>query len=253
MFSTGVIAYTLLRGSTPFCDREHPECCKYGAYCIEDRVVTGNRVLNEDYRMEEDSYWNHVSDEAKDLIQSLLTVNPRNRLSAKEALAHEWMSSDIDDKLEGISLSYNFKAFEKYNRGRRNLRKFAHAAQAVIKMRKSISNATTQTAAGSSSTTSTGIESNESNDFMGITDNTLDNSYNNGLCRLCDSFEVGRDQFPIEEEEEDEERERCASTVFHVDDGCYGCNYVMPFDTQKQQSRNNVFMQWLPTKIAIHT
>jgi serine/threonine protein kinase len=228
MFSIGVIAYTLLRGSTPFCSREHPKCRIYGAYCIEDRVVCDHRVLNQEYKMEEEPYWHHVSFEAKDMVRSLLVMDPNQRLSAKEALAHKWMSSDKDAELEAINLSYNFMAFETYNRGRRNLRKFAHAAQAVIKMRKSISNATTQTSA-------TGIESNGSSSigFMGgstCTDNTRANGDRDEMCRVCDSFDFEVNHFSRDEGEKDE-RDRAASTVFYDGTNRSSENeFIFPFD-----------------------
>src|SRR5687768_3504020 len=38
-------------------------------------------------------YWNQVSDEAKDLILKMLTVDPNARITAKEALNHPWVSS----------------------------------------------------------------------------------------------------------------------------------------------------------------
>ena len=34
----------------------------------------------------EDEIWDHISPEAKDLVQKLLTYNPDNRISADQAL-----------------------------------------------------------------------------------------------------------------------------------------------------------------------
>ena len=42
----------------------------------------------------DDEVWDKVSDEAKDLIKKLLTVEPSKRLNATEALRHEWFSTD---------------------------------------------------------------------------------------------------------------------------------------------------------------
>jgi serine/threonine protein kinase len=38
-------------------------------------------------------YWDNISNEAKDLIRRLLVVQPEKRLSAKQALKHEWFTT----------------------------------------------------------------------------------------------------------------------------------------------------------------
>ena len=42
--------------------------------------------------------WNDVSALAKDLICKLLTVNPRDRLTCKQCLAHAWFSAELEEK-----------------------------------------------------------------------------------------------------------------------------------------------------------
>merc|ERR1712183_1149420 len=76
-------------------------------------------------------YWGDISAEAKDLIASLLTVNPEKRLSADGALNHSWMKSD-DTYLEGKDLGVNLAEFKKFN-GRR---KFKSTVKAVILVNK---------------------------------------------------------------------------------------------------------------------
>ena len=39
--------------------------------------------------------WGKVSEESKDLIQRMLIIEPRKRLSAEEVLAHEWFKLDL--------------------------------------------------------------------------------------------------------------------------------------------------------------
>ena len=39
----------------------------------------------------QDAVWGNVSDEAKDFITRLLTVDPSQRMSAAEALQHDWI------------------------------------------------------------------------------------------------------------------------------------------------------------------
>lgn len=73
-----------------------------------------------------DEYWGSVSKDAKNLISSLLTVDPAKRLSAKEALSHKWMVAD-GKVLAAQDLGKNLDEFKKYNARR----KFKGAVKAV--------------------------------------------------------------------------------------------------------------------------
>ena len=79
MWSAGVIIFILLGGYPPFACPDQNE--------LYEMIKTGN------YEFEED-YWGHISAEAKDLIASLLTVDPNKRLSATEALQHVWINTE---------------------------------------------------------------------------------------------------------------------------------------------------------------
>ncbi|KNC46360.1 CAMK/CAMK1 protein kinase [Thecamonas trahens ATCC 50062] len=79
LWSVGVILYILLCGFPPFYDEN--------LSVLFDQIMSGQF----DYPS---PYWDHVSDEAKDLIEALLTVNPKTRLTAAEALDHEWLAVD---------------------------------------------------------------------------------------------------------------------------------------------------------------
>jgi len=72
LWSLGVLLYVMLCGYLPF---GSTSAAKSAAY-----VMTG-----------ED--WEHVSDEAKDLVSKLLVVNPEKRLSAAEVLEHPWVTA----------------------------------------------------------------------------------------------------------------------------------------------------------------
>lgn len=39
-------------------------------------------------------YWSHVSNEAKDLIRRMMTVDPSKRISASQALESGWIMAD---------------------------------------------------------------------------------------------------------------------------------------------------------------
>jgi serine/threonine protein kinase len=89
LFSVGVILFVLLGGYLPFDDKD------------EDKIF--DRTRNGDYIFYPD-HWNKVSKSAKNLVITLLTVNPSNRASAQLALDHEWMRR-TDEALAKRSLS----------------------------------------------------------------------------------------------------------------------------------------------------
>ncbi len=76
MWSLGVIVYILLCGYPPF----------YGE--SEKQIYEMVRVGKFDFPDEE---WGRVSPQAKDLIEKMLIVDPKDRLTAKEALQHPWL------------------------------------------------------------------------------------------------------------------------------------------------------------------
>jgi calcium/calmodulin-dependent protein kinase I len=74
-----------------------------------------------------EEYWGQVSIDAKDLISSLLTVNPDRRLSGEQALFNKWILGD-DAQLAGKDLGKNLKEFKRFNAKR----KFKGAVKAVM-------------------------------------------------------------------------------------------------------------------------
>ena len=79
MWSVGILLYILLGGYPPFID--------------DDQAELFRKISNCDYEFYPEEF-NKVSDDAKDLISSLLEVNPKKRLSAREALDDLWICSD---------------------------------------------------------------------------------------------------------------------------------------------------------------
>ena len=111
MWSLGVIVYILLGGYPPFIEQNQRELFR--------KIRKGQYEFHEEY-------WGSVSDDAKDLISSLLTVQPAKRLSAEEALQHKWMVKDAS-VLAGQDLGTNLTELRKYNAKR----KFKAAVNAV--------------------------------------------------------------------------------------------------------------------------
>jgi len=79
MWSAGVIMYILLCGYPPFYsdnDAELFESIMHARYTFHS------------------PYWDHISEDAKNLIRSLLVADPTKRLTAADALNAQWFTSD---------------------------------------------------------------------------------------------------------------------------------------------------------------
>lgn len=112
MWSLGVIVYILLGGYPPFIEQNQRELFR--------KIRKGQYEFHEEY-------WGSVSDDAKDFISCLLTVQPSKRLSAAEALNHKWMKKEAHVLAEQ-DLGSNLSELRKYNAKR----KFKAAVNAVI-------------------------------------------------------------------------------------------------------------------------
>lgn len=84
MWSVGVIIYFLLAGHLPFNANDQQDLfqlIRLGKFSFESK------------------YWAGISDEAMDLIEKLLEVDPASRATASEALESEWIQGLDDDAL----------------------------------------------------------------------------------------------------------------------------------------------------------
>jgi len=91
-----VCTFLLLRGALPFYDSDLRNL--YRQIC-EKRVDM------------EDKYWRNISSGAKNFILKLLDRNPKERLAAKEALLHPWLTFTGQD----IHLSDTLDQLRTYN------------------------------------------------------------------------------------------------------------------------------------------
>jgi len=84
MWSVGIVLFVLLVGYPPFMD--------------DNQKILFRKIRLGDFKyLEED--WMDISPGARDLIDAFLTVDPLNRITASEALQHEWISELDDDDL----------------------------------------------------------------------------------------------------------------------------------------------------------
>lgn len=79
MWSAGITLYILL--------------CGYRPFESQDKDVLREKIQAGVYQFEPE-WWDPVSNEAKDLVASLLVVDPTRRLTASKALQHSWFNTD---------------------------------------------------------------------------------------------------------------------------------------------------------------
>ncbi|CAM9683589.1 unnamed protein product, partial [Discosporangium mesarthrocarpum] len=114
MWSIGVIMYILLGGYPPFHDDNQAK--------LYMKIKKGTVVFHP-------QYWNTVSDEAKDLIRRLLTLDQSKRATVDQALNHPWITGDAKE-LEKRDLGKNMEKLRLFNARR----KFKSAIASVSKV-----------------------------------------------------------------------------------------------------------------------
>jgi calcium/calmodulin-dependent protein kinase I len=100
MWSIGVIAYFLLGGHPPF----------FG----DSDDIEMDKITHCDYQFEKE-HWEHVSDDAKDLIRHLLEFDPSKRYTVDMALQHPWLI-EHNDVLEQNNLQETLNTMKKRQR-----------------------------------------------------------------------------------------------------------------------------------------
>jgi calcium/calmodulin-dependent protein kinase I len=103
MWSVGVLLFLLIGGYPPYQDEHHRGLFR--------------KIRAADYIFHE-SYWEHVSVDAKVLISSLMCVNPEHRWTAEQALDCSWIQAE-DDALSSRSLDKALAELRKFNARRK--------------------------------------------------------------------------------------------------------------------------------------
>jgi len=114
LWSLGVILYILLCGFPPFYEENTDD--------LFEQIKQGRYEFPS-------PWWDSISDEAKDLVRSLLVVDPSKRFTVDELLAHQWITHEQPT----IHLSQAQSALVKYN-AQRKMRKAAMGIIAAQKL-----------------------------------------------------------------------------------------------------------------------
>ncbi|KAI7875501.1 Pkinase-domain-containing protein [Lichtheimia hyalospora FSU 10163] len=85
IWAMGVITYMTLCGYQPF----------QGGKDQKDQKELNAQITNAKYEFHE-RYWQNISQDAKDFIQQLLSLDPSKRPTATEALKHPWLTNDAN-------------------------------------------------------------------------------------------------------------------------------------------------------------
>ena len=98
MWSVGVIIYVAIVGYPPFLE--------------QDQRVMLDKIRRGAYEFYQED-WSNISKQAKNLIKSLLKVDPDSRFNATKALGHEWIANIHSDMLMKTKLKSSLDKLSK--------------------------------------------------------------------------------------------------------------------------------------------
>nr|XP_033806925.1 ribosomal protein S6 kinase alpha-5 isoform X2 [Geotrypetes seraphini] len=158
LWSLGVVLYTMLSGQVPFQSQEKTLTCS-SAEEIMKKIKTG------DFSFEGEA-WKNVSQEAKDLIQGLLTVDPNKRSKMPSLRYNEWlqdgsqlssnplMTPDILGSSGAVVHTYVKATFHAFNKYKREGFRLQNVDKAPLAKRRKMKQTSTSTETRSSSSES---------------------------------------------------------------------------------------------------
>ena len=92
IWSAGIVLYMMLSGNLPFNEENIP--------------LLVHMITHDEPNMLDEGLLD-VSEDGIELIEKMLTKNPRKRPSAKECLKHPWMQSDYPNSLDKNNGNFN--------------------------------------------------------------------------------------------------------------------------------------------------
>jgi len=107
IWSVGVIMYITLCGRPPFFGRTES--------AVFNNIMKAKQRLEENFKREP---WPQISKEAKDLIKKMLHMDPQARITAAQALAHDWVRKDgvAPDVPLDVNVVQSLKDFTGYSK-----------------------------------------------------------------------------------------------------------------------------------------
>merc|ERR1719499_445828 len=115
-WSLGVILYILLCGFPPFHDETN------NLRRLYKKIKKGSFLYPS-------PYWDKVSDDAKDLVNKLLTVDPDKRASGNDVLNHIWLKNNTE-----TDLGKAFNTQLKNTQLKKTLRRGVNTVLAILRM-----------------------------------------------------------------------------------------------------------------------
>jgi len=128
IWSLGVVMYVLLCGYLPFYQ--------------EDRSMTAKLIQLGRYEYDPEE-WSVITDEAKDLIDHMLTKKLDNRFTAIQVLEHKWIKDKEQPKMKRVFSKGHSERFSAFNDKRKNdnLVLLSAMAKTSIQMRRWVAKA----------------------------------------------------------------------------------------------------------------